>query len=154
MCKKHDTIGQDLVAMCVNDILAQGAEPLFFLNYFACGKLDAEVSQAVIAGIAEACKKAGCALLGRETVEMPGMYSPGEYDLAGFAVGAVERGQMFLQLARVAEGDVIIGLASSGIHSHGFSLVRKILLMSSLHYLSPVPGGCGDQPLGIIISAF
>uniref|UniRef100_A0A8C3TH84 Trifunctional purine biosynthetic protein adenosine-3 n=1 Tax=Chelydra serpentina TaxID=8475 RepID=A0A8C3TH84_CHESE len=151
MCKKHDTIGQDLVAMCVNDILAQGAEPLFFLNYFACGKLDAEVSQAVIAGIAEACKKAGCALLGRETVEMPGMYSPGEYDLAGFAVGAVERGQMFLQLARVAEGDVIIGLASSGIHSHGFSLVRKILLMSSLHYLSPVPGGCGDQPLGELL---
>ncbi|XP_026507481.1 trifunctional purine biosynthetic protein adenosine-3-like [Terrapene carolina triunguis] len=151
MCKKHDTIGQDLVAMCVNDILAQGAEPLFFLDYFACGKLDAEVAQAVIAGIAEACKKAGCALLGRETAEMPGMYSPGEYDLAGFAVGAVERGQMFLQLERVAEGDVVIGLASSGIHSHGFNLVRKILLMSSLHYSSPVPGGCGDQPLGELL---
>uniref|UniRef100_A0A674JAL2 phosphoribosylformylglycinamidine cyclo-ligase n=1 Tax=Terrapene triunguis TaxID=2587831 RepID=A0A674JAL2_9SAUR len=151
MCKKHDTIGQDLVAMCVNDILAQGAEPLFFLDYFACGKLDAEVAQAVIAGIAEACKKAGCALLGTETAEMPGMYSPGEYDLAGFAVGAVERGQMFLQLERVAEGDVVIGLASSGIHSHGFNLVRKILLMSSLHYSSPVPGGCGDQPLGELL---
>uniref|UniRef100_A0A8C3FDH8 Trifunctional purine biosynthetic protein adenosine-3 n=1 Tax=Chrysemys picta bellii TaxID=8478 RepID=A0A8C3FDH8_CHRPI len=151
MCKKHDTIGQDLVAMCLNDILAQGAEPLFFLDYFACGKLDAEVAQAVIAGIAEACKKAGCALLGRETAEMPGMYSPGEYDLAGFAVGAVERGQMFLQLERVAEGDVVIGLASSGIHSHGFNLVRKILLMSSLHYSSPVPGGCGDQPLGELL---
>uniref|UniRef100_A0A8C3FE53 Trifunctional purine biosynthetic protein adenosine-3 n=1 Tax=Chrysemys picta bellii TaxID=8478 RepID=A0A8C3FE53_CHRPI len=151
MCKKHDTIGQDLVAMCLNDILAQGAEPLFFLDYFACGKLDAEVAQAVIAGIAEACKKAGCALLGTETAEMPGMYSPGEYDLAGFAVGAVERGQMFLQLERVAEGDVVIGLASSGIHSHGFNLVRKILLMSSLHYSSPVPGGCGDQPLGELL---
>ncbi|XP_053872435.1 trifunctional purine biosynthetic protein adenosine-3-like [Malaclemys terrapin pileata] len=151
MCKKHDTIGQDLVAMCINDILAQGAEPLFFLDYFACGKLDAEVAQAVIAGIAEACKKAGCPLLGRETAEMPGMYSPGEYDLAGFAVGAVERGQMFLQQERVAEGDVVIGLASSGIHSHGFNLVRKILLMSSLHYSSPVPGGCGDQPLGELL---
>ncbi|XP_042711714.2 trifunctional purine biosynthetic protein adenosine-3-like [Chrysemys picta bellii] len=151
MCKKHDTIGQDLVAMCINDILAQGAEPLFFLDYFACGKLDAEVAQAVIAGIAEACKKAGCALLGREIAEMPGMYSPGEYDLAGFAVGAVERGQMFLQQERVAEGDVVIGLASSGIHSHGFNLVRKILLMSSLHYSSPVPGGCGDQPLGELL---
>ncbi|CAM5079294.1 unnamed protein product [Eretmochelys imbricata] len=151
MCKKHDTLGQDLVAMCVNDILAQGAEPLFFLSYFACGKLDTEVAQAVIAGTAEACKKAGCALLGRETAELPGIYSPGEYDLAGFAVGAVERGQMFLQLERVAEGDVIIGLASSGIHSHGFSLVRKILLMSSLHYSSPVPGGCGDQPLGELL---
>ncbi|CAM2096945.1 unnamed protein product [Caretta caretta] len=151
MCKKHDTLGQDLVAMCVNDILAQGAEPLFFLNYFACGKLDTEVAQAVIAGTAEACKKAGCTLLGRETAELPGIYSPGEYDLAGFAVGAVERGQMFLQLERVAEGDVIIGLASSGIHSHGFSLVRKILLMSSLHYSSPVPGGCGDQPLGELL---
>ncbi|KAM9174155.1 trifunctional purine biosynthetic protein adenosine-3-like [Pangshura tecta] len=151
MCKKHDTIGQDLVAMCVNDILAQGAEPLFFLDYFACGKLDAEVAQAVIAGIAEACTKAGCALLGRDTAEMPGMYSPGEYNLAGFAVGAVERGQMFLQPERVAERDIVIGLASSGIHSHGFNLVRKILLMSSLHYSSPVPGGCGDQPLGELL---
>ncbi|XP_074802785.1 trifunctional purine biosynthetic protein adenosine-3-like [Natator depressus] len=151
MCKKHDTLGQDLVAMCVNDILAQGAEPLFFLNYFACGKLDTEVAQAVTAGTAEACKKAGCALLGRETAELPGIYSPREYDLAGFAVGAVERGQMFLQPERVAEGDVVIGLASSGIHSHGFSLVRKILLMSSLHYSSPVPGGCGDQPLGELL---
>uniref|UniRef100_A0A8C4VP55 Trifunctional purine biosynthetic protein adenosine-3 n=1 Tax=Gopherus evgoodei TaxID=1825980 RepID=A0A8C4VP55_9SAUR len=151
MCKKHDTIGQDLVAMCVNDILAQGAEPLFFLDYFACGKLDTEVAQAVRAGIAEACKKAGCALLGRDTAEIPGMYSPGEYNLAGFAVGAVERGQMFLQPKRVAEGDVVIGLASSGIHSHGFNLVRKILLMSSLHYSSPVPGGCGDQPLGELL---
>ncbi|XP_044858296.1 trifunctional purine biosynthetic protein adenosine-3-like isoform X3 [Mauremys mutica] len=122
MCKKHDTIGQDLVAMCVNDILAQGAEPLFFLDYFACGKLDSEVAQAVRAGITEACTKAGCALLGRDTAEMPGMYSPGEYNLAGFAVGAVERGQMFLQPERVAEGDVVIGLASSGIHSHGFNL--------------------------------
>uniref|UniRef100_A0A8C8SAP3 Trifunctional purine biosynthetic protein adenosine-3 n=1 Tax=Pelusios castaneus TaxID=367368 RepID=A0A8C8SAP3_9SAUR len=151
MCKKHDTIGQDLVAMCVNDILAQGAEPLFFLNYFACGKLDTEVAQAVIAGIAEACRKAGCALLGKEMAEMPGMYSPREYDLAGFAVGAVEGEHQLLQLERVAERDVIIGLASSGIHSDGFSLVRKILSMSSLHYSSPAPGECGDQTLGELL---
>ncbi|XP_067421683.1 trifunctional purine biosynthetic protein adenosine-3-like isoform X2 [Emydura macquarii macquarii] len=149
MCKKHDTIGQDLVAVCVNDILAQGAEPLFFLNYFACGKLDTEVAQAIIAGIAEACKKAGCALLGRETAEMSGMYSPGEYKLVGFAVGALEREHVLLQLERITERDVIIGLASSGIHS--FSLVRKILSMSSLHYSSPAPGGCGDQTLGELL---
>ncbi|XP_074929616.1 trifunctional purine biosynthetic protein adenosine-3 isoform X3 [Chelonoidis abingdonii] len=152
MCKKHDTIGQDLVAMCVNDILAQGAEPLFFLDYFACGKLDTEVAQAVIAGIAEACKKAGCALLGGETAEMPGMYLPGEYDLAGFAVGAMERGQMLPQLERVADGDVVIGIASSGVHSNGFSLVRKIVEKSSLDFTSPsVVGGSGDQTLGELL---
>ncbi|XP_050785096.1 trifunctional purine biosynthetic protein adenosine-3 isoform X4 [Gopherus flavomarginatus] len=154
ICKKHDTIGQDLVAMCVNDILAQGAEPLFFLDYFACGKLDTEVAQAVIASIAEACKKAGCALLGGETAEMPGMYLPGEYDLAGFAVGAVERGQMLPQLERVADGDVVIGIASSGVHSNGFSLVRKIVEKSSLDFTSPsVVGGSGDQTLGEILLA-
>ncbi|XP_039344197.1 trifunctional purine biosynthetic protein adenosine-3 [Mauremys reevesii] len=152
MCKKHDTIGQDLVAMCVNDILAQGAEPLFFLDYFACGKLDAEVAQAVIAGIAEACTKAGCALLGGETAEMPGMYLPGEYDLAGFAVGAVEQGQMLPQLERVADGDVVIGIASSGVHSNGFSLVRKIVEKSSSDFTSPsVIGGSGDQTLGELL---
>ncbi|XP_053166686.1 trifunctional purine biosynthetic protein adenosine-3 isoform X4 [Hemicordylus capensis] len=148
LCKKHDTIGQDLVAMCVNDILAQGAEPLFFLDYFACGKLDVGMTQAIIAGIAQACKLAGCALLGGETAEMPGMYPPGEYDLGGFAVGAVERGQMLPQLDRIVDGDLVIGIASSGIHSNGFSLVRKIVEKSSLDFSSPSVGGSGKQTLG------
>lgn len=151
LCNKHDTIGQDLVAMCVNDILAQGAEPLFFLDYFSCGKLDLTTTEAVIAGIAGACRQAGCALLGGETAEMPDMYPPGEYDLAGFAVGAMERDQKLPQLERIVEGDVVVGVASSGLHSNGFSLVRKIVARSSLQYSSPAPDGCGDQTLGDLL---
>ncbi|KAF3820517.1 hypothetical protein GH733_013693 [Mirounga leonina] len=150
-CNKHDTIGQDLVAMCVNDILAQGAEPLFFLDYFSCGKLDLNITETVVAGIARACGKAGCALLGGETAEMPDMYPPGEYDLAGFAVGAMERDQKLPHLERITEGDVVIGIASSGLHSNGFSLVRKIVAKSSLQYSSPAPEGCGDQTLGDLL---
>ena len=122
---RHDTIGIDLVGMCVNDVLVQGAEPLFFLDYFATGKLDVETTVAVVSGIAKGCELAGCALIGGETAEMPDMYGPGEYDLAGFTVGAVEKSQL-LDGAKVREGDVLLGIASSGPHSNGYSLVRRI----------------------------
>ena len=126
MLNKHDTVGQDAVAMCVNDILVQGAEPLFFLDYLAVGKLDPEQVATVVKGVAAACKESGCALIGGETAEMSGFYPNGEYDIAGFAVGAVEKSEIITE-KRVQEGDVLIGLPSSGIHSNGFSLVRKIV---------------------------
>ena len=145
---RHETIGQDLVAMSVNDILVQGAEPLFFLDYFACGKLTVDTAAMVVAGIAHGCELSGCALIGGETAEMPGMYPPGEYDLAGFAVGAVEKSKIITG-ASIVPGDVVLAIASSGAHSNGYSLVRKIIERAG----AKPSDDLGGRPLGDVVMA-
>ncbi|MBE7637147.1 phosphoribosylformylglycinamidine cyclo-ligase [Sneathiella sp. P13V-1] len=135
---KHDTVGIDLVAMCVNDLVVQGAEPLFFLDYFATGGLDVEATRDIVAGIADGCRQAGCALIGGETAEMPGMYAKGDYDMAGFTVGAVERDQL-LMADTLEEGDVLLGLSSTGVHSNGYSLVRRLIADFEMDLGAPAP---------------
>jgi len=144
MMDRHDTIGIDAVAMCVNDIVVQGAEPLFFLDYLACGKVVPEKIEAIVAGIAEGCAQAGCALIGGETAEMPGMYGADEYDIAGFAVGVVDRKEL-IDGSRIRPGDAVIGLASSGVHSNGYSLVRKLLLEQHGYQLTDVVPGLSED---------
>ena len=146
---KHDTIGIDAVAMCVNDVLAQGAEPLFFLDYVAVGKNEPAVVEAIVSGVAEGCRQAGCALIGGETAEMPGMYQPGDYDIAGFTVGAVDRCNL-IDGSKVKTGDVLVGIASSGVHSNGFSLVRKIVADAGLEFDKRYEE-TGDKTLGELL---
>ncbi len=150
LCDRHDTVGIDLVAMCANDVLAQGAEPLFFLDYIATGKLEQDVLAAVVQGIAAGCQQAGCALLGGETAEMPGFYAPGDYDLAGFCVGIAEKAKL-LDGSQPRVGDAIVGLASSGAHSNGFSLIRKIVGDREAAWHAPFGDGSGGVTLGEIL---
>lgn len=147
---RHDTIGVDAVAMCVNDVLAQGAEPLFFLDYVAVGKNEPETVEAIVAGVAEGCRQAGCALIGGETAEMPGMYPEGEYDIAGFTVGVVEKSRL-IDGSKVSAGDVLVGIASSGVHSNGFSLVRKVVADNGFDLHEPHPGLDAGRPLGEVL---
>ncbi|MMZ59669.1 Phosphoribosylformylglycinamidine cyclo-ligase [compost metagenome] len=147
---KHDTIGIDAVAMCVNDIVVQGAEPLFFLDYLACDKVIPEKIEAIVSGIAEGCSESGCALIGGETAEMPGMYAEGEYDIAGFTVGVVDKSKI-VNGSSITAGDTVIGLASSGVHSNGFSLVRKLLLEQSGYSLKDSLTELGGEVLGDVL---
>jgi len=149
---RHDTVGIDLVGMCVNDLLAQGAEPLMFLDYFATAKLDVEAAAAVVAGIAEGCRQAGCALVGGETAEMPGMYAPGDYDMAGFCVGAVDRDKVLPRLGDQKAGDILVALGSSGPHSNGYSLIRRIVERSGLAWDAPAPFEAGKTLADVLLA--